>query len=61
MKEHVEDFYGYAARIIQHEYDHIEGKLIIDYLPDEKKEEIKSKLEEISKEAMKDKIPFKIK
>jgi peptide deformylase len=27
-----EEYDGYAARIIQHEYDHIEGKLFSDYL-----------------------------
>ncbi len=29
---HDEEFDGMKARIIQHEYDHIEGKLFIDYL-----------------------------
>ena len=32
MKEHIEEFDGYVARIIQHEYDHLEGKLFTDYL-----------------------------
>ena len=27
-----ETYEGLAARVIQHEYDHIEGKLFIDYL-----------------------------
>jgi peptide deformylase len=32
MKEHIEEFDGYVARIILHEYDHLEGKLFTDYL-----------------------------
>lgn len=28
-----EEFTGLPARVIQHEYDHLEGKLFIDYLP----------------------------
>lgn len=30
--EHHERFEGYAARVIQHEYDHLDGKLFIDYV-----------------------------
>jgi peptide deformylase len=37
------------ARIIQHEYDHIEGKLFIDYLSPLKKKMLKGKLADISK------------
>jgi peptide deformylase len=37
------------ARIIQHEYDHIEGKLFIDYLAPLKKRMLKGKLNDISK------------
>lgn len=40
---------GLAARIIQHEYDHIEGKLFVDKLGALKKTMIKSRLENISK------------
>ncbi|MFA6056925.1 MAG: peptide deformylase [Taibaiella sp.] len=47
--EHVEDFYGITARVILHEYDHIDGKLFIDYLPPLKKRLLKKKLEDISK------------
>jgi peptide deformylase len=32
FQPHDEIFEGFAARIIQHEYDHIEGKLFVDYL-----------------------------
>jgi peptide deformylase len=47
--EHEEDFIGLAARIIQHEYDHIEGKLFTEKLSPLRKAMIKSKLEAISK------------
>jgi peptide deformylase len=40
---------GYAARIIQHEYDHIEGVLFTDHLSSIKKKLISSKLQNISK------------
>jgi len=32
MEKCEEIFQGFPARVIQHEYDHIEGKLFIDYL-----------------------------
>jgi peptide deformylase len=44
-----EEFDGMKARIIQHEYDHIEGKLFIDYLSPLKKRMLKGKLNNISK------------
>ena len=37
------------ARIIQHEYDHIQGKLFVDYLSYLKRKLIKNKLSEINK------------
>ena len=46
---HTKEFDGLAARIIQHEYDHIEGKLFIDYLTPLKKRMLKGKLADISK------------
>lgn len=47
LKEETYD--GMKARIIQHEYDHIEGKLFIDYLSPLKKKMLKGKLTDISK------------
>jgi len=44
-----ETYDGVKARIIQHEYDHIEGKLFIDYLSPLKKKMLKGKLNDISK------------
>jgi peptide deformylase len=46
---HEEEYEGYAARIIQHEYDHIEGVLFTDYLAPLKKRMITKKLTNISK------------
>jgi peptide deformylase len=48
FERHEDVFEGIAARVIQHEYDHIEGKLFIDYLPQLKKRLIKKKLDDIS-------------
>ncbi|WP_298712655.1 peptide deformylase [Chitinophaga sp.] len=42
-------FHGVTARVIFHEYDHIDGKLFIDYLKPLKKRLIKSRLDDISK------------
>lgn len=47
--EHVETYSGLAARVIQHEYDHIEGKLFTDRLSPLRKALIKSKLDAITK------------
>lgn len=44
-----EDYTGIKARIIQHEYDHLDGKLFIDYLTPLKKRMLKGKLTDISK------------
>ena len=46
--QHEGNFHGITARVIQHEYDHIEGKLFIDYLSILKKRLIKKKLDDIS-------------
>ena len=45
---HEEKFSGYAARIIQHEYDHIEGILFTDYLNPLKRKLLKKKLNNIT-------------
>ena len=39
-----EEYEGYPARVIQHEYDHLEGKLFIDHISGIRKQLIKSKL-----------------
>jgi peptide deformylase len=47
--EHEETYSGLAARVIQHEYDHIEGILFTDKLSPLKKALLKGKLDDISK------------
>lgn len=47
--EHTETFSGLQARVVQHEYDHIEGILFTDKLSSLKKRLIKSRLENIAK------------
>lgn len=49
FKPHTEEYDGLAARIIQHEYDHIEGILFTDKLSSLKKRLLKSRLDKISK------------
>ena len=49
FKTHTESLDGLAARVFQHEYDHIEGVLFTDKLSSLKKRLIKKKLENISK------------
>lgn len=47
--EHEEWFDGYSARVIQHEYDHLEGKVFVDHLSNLKKIVLKRRLNDISK------------
>jgi peptide deformylase len=49
FEQHTKTFNGITARVILHEYDHIEGKLFIDYLKPLKKTLLKRKLNDISK------------
>ncbi|MGB5227746.1 peptide deformylase [Eudoraea sp.] len=49
FKAHKESFDGLLARVIQHEYDHIEGILFTDKLSSLKKRLLKGKLANISK------------
>lgn len=44
-----EEFDGMTARVIQHEYDHLEGILFVDYIKGLKKRMVKSKLIDVSK------------
>ena len=46
---HEEKFDGVVARVIQHEYDHLEGILFTDHLSPLKKRLLKGKLNDISK------------
>ena len=49
FEKHTEILEGLAARVVQHEYDHIEGILFTDKISSLKKRLIKKKLENISK------------
>jgi peptide deformylase len=46
---HEETYEGYMARVIQHEYDHIEGHLFVDHLSPIRRQLLKSKLTSITK------------
>lgn len=48
FNEKEEEFDGITARVILHEYDHIDGKLFIDYLKPIKKRLLKKKLSDIT-------------
>ena len=49
FNKHIEEFDGLIARVIQHEYDHIDGILFTDRLSAFKKRLLKSRLTNISK------------
>ena len=49
FEPHTKTFNGITARVILHEYDHIEGKLFIDYIKPLKRTLLKRKLDDITK------------
>lgn len=49
-KEHQEDFAGLWATCVQHEIDHLNGKLFIDYLKPLKRQMITRKMEKLKRE-----------
>ena len=49
FKKHIKTYDGLTARVIQHEYDHINGILFTDKLTVLRKRMIKGKLMDISK------------
>jgi peptide deformylase len=49
FQQHTKVFNGITARVILHEYDHIEGKLFIDYIKPLKRTMLKRKLDDITK------------
>ena len=49
FNEFIEEYEGINARVIQHEYDHIDGKLFTDKLKPLKKKMISRKLDQIKK------------
>ena len=42
--EHEEEVEGYLARVMQHEFDHLDGKMFIDHISPLRKQMIKGKL-----------------
>ncbi len=49
FEEHEKEFTGFLSRIIQHEYDHLEGEVYTDHIAPIRKQLIKSKLNNIAK------------
>ena len=49
FESHIITFTGLSARVILHEYDHIEGKLFIDHISPLKRKLMKGKLNDITK------------
>ncbi|NVK27135.1 MAG: peptide deformylase [Flavobacteriia bacterium] len=47
--EHEEELNGLAARVVQHEYDHIEGVLFVEHLSPLRRRMLKGKLQNITK------------
>lgn len=49
LVEHEERLEGFAARMVLHEYDHLDGKMFVDRISPLRKQFIKSKLQSIMK------------
>jgi peptide deformylase len=49
FNEHVDEFEGYIARVVQHEYDHLEGHLFTDRVTPIRRQLLKSRLTSIVK------------
>lgn len=49
FKAHEEAFEGFAARVIQHEHDHLDGVLFVDHLPALRRRLLQGKLRDISR------------
>lgn len=49
LQEHEERLEGFAARMVLHEYDHLDGKMFVDRISPLRKQFVKSKLQQIMK------------
>ncbi len=49
FNEHTEEISGFLARIVQHECDHLEGKMFIDHISGIRKQLIRAKLNNIAR------------
>ncbi|MCA2004984.1 MAG: peptide deformylase [Ignavibacterium sp.] len=58
MKEHTIEADDLLARVIQHEFDHLQGVLFIDYLDEEKKKIYKRHLDKIKKRKLEVQYPI---
>jgi len=58
LQWHEREFDGVAARVIQHEYDHLEGRLFTDLLKPLKRARIQKRLEAIRKGKVKIRYPM---
>lgn len=56
---HTETFTGMQARIVQHEYDHLDGKLFVDYLSGMRRRVLKTRLSKISQGKVDSPYPMK--
>ena len=60
FNEYEEVYHGFTSRVIQHEYDHLEGVMFVDYLNPLKKRLLKGKLTAISKGKVQPKYRIKV-
>ncbi|GMU94778.1 MAG: peptide deformylase [Ignavibacterium album] len=58
MKEHLIEADDLLARVIQHEFDHLQGILFIDYLDEESKKRYKRHLDKIRKRKLEVQYPI---
>lgn len=58
-REHTRQFEGMMARVIQHEYDHIEGKLFTDHLSPLRKRLLQGKLSDITRGKIRHSYPMR--
>lgn len=59
FNEHQEEMTGFLSRIVQHELDHLEGKMYIDHISPIRKQLIKSKLHNIAEGKIRCDYPVK--
>lgn len=58
MREIAREYDGLMARVIQHEIDHLNGKLFVDYLSKEELNKIKSELKKIKSKKIETSYPI---
>lgn len=58
-QEHTEEISGFLARIVQHECDHLDGKMYIDHLPPLRRQLLRRKLSNIAEGRVRCDYPVK--